>query len=439
MAPQIAALKLKHAEHILEVVREAEKQEAARQRKLRHATSKKNLAYLQKRFTAERRQDQAHISGLVHDANAVEAALLKEQKPLQGHNSQARYDPRAVASRGDDLSGGGGEDGGAAGAGGVEGSVGVRTIFSTKSNAYMEPAEPKDDSNFISLDQMRFMKYVYSHIDGQKAAKAHTRLMTNLAREEKQLAAKPNPHEQRRRRGSSSNGGDKRMLAVNGDGLRRAGPVAGSSAPPGVHGGVLSCHGGGGGGDCNSGSRERQLLERKRGILLEMKGVVSRQAEALDRLVQSSANANIAAENGRRRGGDRNSRHSRPSQASVSTSSSSLFIPNGATSGRNSRSGSCPDTPSFIKNYPAVLPSSAARTKTELPMPPTVPPDNGTSAFLARGGRWGGGSRRGSCRRDSVTTASSASYATYCKRDRDQGREVPGISRRPAAVPALPM
>lgn len=49
MAPDIAALKLKHAEHILEVVRGAEKQEAVRQGKLRHATSKANLAYLQRR------------------------------------------------------------------------------------------------------------------------------------------------------------------------------------------------------------------------------------------------------------------------------------------------------------------------------------------------------------------------------------------------------
>lgn len=49
MAPDIASLKLKHAEHILEVVRGAEEQEAVRQRKLRHATSKANLAYLQKR------------------------------------------------------------------------------------------------------------------------------------------------------------------------------------------------------------------------------------------------------------------------------------------------------------------------------------------------------------------------------------------------------
>lgn len=50
MAPQIAALKAKHAEHILEVVRGAEKQEAVRQKKLRHATSKTNYEYLQKRW-----------------------------------------------------------------------------------------------------------------------------------------------------------------------------------------------------------------------------------------------------------------------------------------------------------------------------------------------------------------------------------------------------
>lgn len=47
--PEIKAVKLKHAEHILAVVRGAEKQEVVRQKKLRRATSKENLAYLQKR------------------------------------------------------------------------------------------------------------------------------------------------------------------------------------------------------------------------------------------------------------------------------------------------------------------------------------------------------------------------------------------------------
>ncbi len=50
MAAEIAARKLKHAEHLLEVVRGAKKLEAVRQKKLRHATSKENLAYLQKRW-----------------------------------------------------------------------------------------------------------------------------------------------------------------------------------------------------------------------------------------------------------------------------------------------------------------------------------------------------------------------------------------------------
>lgn len=48
--PQLATLKRQHAEHLLEVVRFAEKQEAERQNRLRHATSKFSVAYLQKRY-----------------------------------------------------------------------------------------------------------------------------------------------------------------------------------------------------------------------------------------------------------------------------------------------------------------------------------------------------------------------------------------------------
>lgn len=48
--PKLAKLKKRHAAHVLAVVRSAEKQEAERQEKLRHATSKCNLAYLQKRW-----------------------------------------------------------------------------------------------------------------------------------------------------------------------------------------------------------------------------------------------------------------------------------------------------------------------------------------------------------------------------------------------------
>lgn len=52
MPPRLAALKQQHAEHLLEVLHTAEKQEAERQRKLQRATSKANLAYLQKRYVA---------------------------------------------------------------------------------------------------------------------------------------------------------------------------------------------------------------------------------------------------------------------------------------------------------------------------------------------------------------------------------------------------
>lgn len=52
--PQLAALKRQHAEHLLEVVRLAEKQEAERQKRLRHATSKFSVAYLQKRYVYTR-------------------------------------------------------------------------------------------------------------------------------------------------------------------------------------------------------------------------------------------------------------------------------------------------------------------------------------------------------------------------------------------------
>lgn len=99
-----------------------------------------NNACLPSRFDAERRQDQTHISGLVHDANAVEAALLRG--PQNGHHRQR---DKPVHPRGDSNSCRGG--GGGASVGGVVGAT-----KSTKSNAYVEP-EPKGDPDFISLNQ----------------------------------------------------------------------------------------------------------------------------------------------------------------------------------------------------------------------------------------------------------------------------------------------
>lgn len=83
------------------------------------------------RFDAERRQDQTHIAGLVHDANAVEVALRRGLR--NGHHHHRN---RPVYARGDSDSAGG--------------SIG--TTASSKSNAYVE-SEPKEDPNFISLDQ----------------------------------------------------------------------------------------------------------------------------------------------------------------------------------------------------------------------------------------------------------------------------------------------
>lgn len=85
------------------------------------------------RFNAERRKDRAQISGLVQDASAVEVAL---------RNGITR---RRRRSDNDSCHGGGGSSAG--------GTVGSST--STASNAYVEPSEPKEDPNFISLEQAR--------------------------------------------------------------------------------------------------------------------------------------------------------------------------------------------------------------------------------------------------------------------------------------------
>ena len=90
MAPDIAALKLKHAEHILQVVRGAEKQEAVRQRKLRHATSKANLAYLQKRSACVHTSDPgAALSYLIWITAVYEVAASETRT----HDDAAKPQP----------------------------------------------------------------------------------------------------------------------------------------------------------------------------------------------------------------------------------------------------------------------------------------------------------------------------------------------------------
>ncbi|CAM9291250.1 unnamed protein product, partial [Hapterophycus canaliculatus] len=379
------------------------------------------------RFNAERRKDRAQISGLVHDATTVETALLNGPRRRK---------------RGDDDS--------CPGEGGSSTCGTIGTSASTKSNAYVEPSEPKKDPNFISLDQMRFMKYVYARVDGEKAAREHAHLMAQLVVGEK-CADGLQARQQSYRRRSSGNTCDKEeALARNRASSTRKGPMLGLAARPKMNKAGDDNNNNHGVVAAGSGSRQR-LLEKKRGILLEIKGVVSRQAEALDRLVESSANISGArkgrgSEGGGHCGGGRSFNGSN----SGSFQSSSLPTEGTATHGcsrvssvplcHTTRSISCPDLSKVIVRTPSFRSSTiAGRPKAPLPLVPPRPPENDTSAFLARGGRWGRESRLGSSRRGSVTSLSSASYATYCKRDLGDGRTVPRASRRPLLVPKLPV
>lgn len=295
------------------------------------------------------------------------------------------------------------------------------------------------------------MKYVYAHVDDQKAARAHTRLMSQLVGAEKSAdkLQERRPSQIRHSRGSN----EVALAALGKPDVDTLGSSGRRREPSERGGDVVSQPLGGGG---NIGNRQR-LLEQKREILLEMKGVVCRQAEALDRLVDSNANVNSrAAHQAGGRGGGNDSRRRSSFQGSYgggSTISSSL--PSGTEGDRRSskacskaadhhqstRRTSCPDVSNLVvRNTPAKLSSSATRVKARLPLALPRPPENDTSAFLARGGRWGGESRQGTSRSGSLASASSASYATFCNRSGGGGgAALRGSSRRPAAVPALPL
>lgn len=298
------------------------------------------------------------------------------------------------------------------------------------------------------------MKYVYAHVDGERAAKAHTRLMTQLVGAEKS-ADKLQARNQRRigcsgdnelcSRNKASSKVEISRVAVGK--AERSNPVDVSASwkkPAGRRRESIACQTQG---SCESSGNRRRLLEQKRGILLEMKGVVSRQAEALDRLMGISGNP--------MREGDcyTNSRRGSSLQDSDggSTKSSSL-LPNEAKSnrkrsgsgspavGQNLRSGFSLGVPlpdRIPKSFSAKLPLTSSKVKAALPLPPPKPPQNDTSAFLARGGRWGDGIRQTPQRRESLASPSSASYATFCNRGSNAGRALFGKSQRPRIVPAL--
>lgn len=165
----------------------------------------------------------------------------------------------------------------------------------------------------------------------------------------------------------------------------------------------------------------RRLLEQKRGILMELKGLVSRQVDALDRLVGgcglrfasiAGTDTCVAAKARKGRivgsiGCNRTLEGIAPEvdgQARVRTSSSKLSTLS------SSFTSTCPTTTCHAYS------SSSNRSK-QLRLLPPPPEENAVSGFLARGGRWesakGGevGLRLKTERRSSI--ASSASYASY--------------------------
>lgn len=206
-------------------------------------------------------------------------------------------------------------------------------------------------------------------------------------------------------------------------------------------------------------SGRRRLLAEKRGILLELKGVVNRQAEALDRLVNSCGDTlgggvrsrgGICSDSGSGgshcsnfSGWDNNSsngsRSSAPERGRINRYPQKSRGDNNAS--RAERVAATQTAPRYdnvrAKQRPAVCSPAiiaSARGKGKSLFPPR-PPENGTSAFLARGGRWGG--EGGTHVSGPNSAASSASYATYANRGLARKNDAPAACRRPAEVPVL--
>ncbi|CAN0106849.1 unnamed protein product, partial [Laminaria digitata] len=376
------------------------------------------------RFDTERRQNQTQISRLIQDAHAVEAALRKapgcppEEGAEHGHNG-----PGNGPGGGGNTGGGGGGGGGGGFSVGGWGGGGGRGA-SSECNAFIElPEAGGGDSRFISAKQarggggrwqMRFMDYVHKREVSQRVPQAPVGLTTKLTR-----AGRTTGENRTRQRHSQSGGGGN---GGGGGGDNHAGGRGGAAVakPEGVRRESPLSHGTG----------RRRLLAEKRGILLELKGVVNRQAEALDRLVDSCGDTlgGVRSRGGVERGGIQ---YSQKSRGDTTTSWADRF--------GDAQGASYYDNNVRPKQRPAAYSPATigpARGKGNVSFPPR-PPESGTSAFLARGGRWGGGGGTRVSGRNSV--ASSASYATYAN-NKGRGRreeDAFGVCRRPAEVPTL--
>lgn len=288
------------------------------------------------------------------------------------------------------------------------------------------------------------MEQLYKHVDDQKAVRAQARLVTQIEK-----ANLPNRTRQVRGRGGGGGGGgpNKRghysregSTPVHGERTCPLGTTTRGSNGRGI--GVMMIEGGGSNTGSSSGAGRRRLLEQKRGILAELKGVVSRQAQALDRLVE--------------RCGPVSNNSSGDGLTSTRASSSSLpsgRIFRGAAFGskpvtRSSRRSGANngDNNSTSHGRNTTISAASLNSSSTLSQSARDPPrrrteqQDPTSAFLAHGGRWGAGAAPAavSLRRRSV--ASSASYATYAERSSGLRRgSMLGVCRRPGGMPALPI
>lgn len=192
-------------------------------------------------------------------------------------------------------------------------------------------------------------------------------------------------------------------------------------------------------------TRRRCLLGEKRGILLELQGLMSRQARALQCLAQDHALATSHAGNN----GDDAERLQEPKASSQLDSQHNKREPHGCrraqesfassimtdyqegrTSSSRTRLTTSSASVSPKRRCAPLLQSSAASENGNCPKV------SQTSAFLASGGQWR--NNRSSANGKQTSDASSASYATYG----ELGLKTGGVhhacnSRRPRGVPAL--
>lgn len=292
----------------------------------------------------------------------------------------------------------------------------------------------------LTATQIRFLKYVYKTVDDRKVERMHKRQMAELAE-----GRRKNPD---RTRALSRNVGQREAIpssSAHQATTGRGGTVnAGMASLSGSAGGIHSPATG-----QNKG--RRRLLEQKRGILLQLKGLVSRQAEALDQLAEgcddTTKNHNTSSSSvysGRTGRGCRSSGSVRDRAAAryrdrIDWASGSR--------GTSTMSSSAPPSSYRPTQSGRTHCSSTDRYTNELLRPlPRPPEQNATSNFLALGGRWENTTVGEGVSRHRSSIASSASYASYGEWDngrwkKDSGgmRGNGGCYRTPNGVPALPI